>query len=222
MRKYNSIGFSLIELLVVVVILGIMVMIIGSTFTTSSDIARVRTATRGVMQMSRYARTMAVLYQTPVFLVIDEDGVLGIERSGNEAAKGQSDSVVVEPSTATKSQGDESALSVEFSGGGSYIMAELEAEKSYVQVRFKVDLDEVYYEREELERKGLFVAQDLEKESAEMGLSEQLSRVKILYESNGRCLPYKVTVMAAGEGDQVSMVVTVDRFGVPKVKDEGL
>ena len=49
-----------------------------STLGTSVDYFRVKTAARGVTQMSRYARTMAVLYQTPVELIFGSDGTLRV------------------------------------------------------------------------------------------------------------------------------------------------
>src|SRR5512133_1227709 len=79
-------GFTMVELLIVIVIIGVMAAMIGPTFTAGSDIARVKTASRGVIQMSRYARIMALLHQTPVELVYTSDGALRVEQvaSGGE------------------------------------------------------------------------------------------------------------------------------------------
>jgi Tfp pilus assembly protein FimT len=76
---------TLVELLVVMVIIGVMALVILPSFGSGSDIARIKTASRGVMQMTRYARTMAVLYQTPMDLVITSDGELRVERRGGGA-----------------------------------------------------------------------------------------------------------------------------------------
>ena len=216
-------GFTLVELLVVIVIIGVMTtLVILPTFSTGSDITRIKTATRGVMQMSRYARTMAILYQTPMALTISADGSLRVERaSGGPVAPAPADT----PAKADASDGGaaepaspEGAPSAE-GGGASYVMAEVNAEKTYEQVVFSVSLDLDALSEDETDA----ALEEGEKEKrGEAGDDEVAKTVRIPYEANGRCLPYTVKVRAAGTEEDVAdaLTVKVDRFGVAKVLDE--
>lgn len=247
MKRVFHNGFTLVELLVVVVIVGIMAMMLGPTFTTGSDIARVKTAARGVMQMSRYARTMAVLNQRPVALVLSADGSMRVERVGavgsgqsamvsgqsgggsGQSAMGSGQAAIGNGQAASGS-GQSASGSGQAANGGeleagdgkAYVMADLEAEKSYAQVLFDVTLDDFDVDESESASKGLFEEQDSEK-GLEAG--EEVKVVKtarILYESNGRCLPFRVVVRAAGDDVSTALTVAVDRFGVARVLEEAL
>ncbi len=59
-------GFTLIELLVVLAIIAVMVSIAVASVTGGRDAAHVRDASRAVLQMSRYASSLALLRQRPV------------------------------------------------------------------------------------------------------------------------------------------------------------
>ena len=59
-------GFTLIELLVVLAIIAVMVSIALASVTGGREAAHVRDASRAVLQMSRYASSLALLRQRPV------------------------------------------------------------------------------------------------------------------------------------------------------------
>jgi type II secretion system protein H len=232
-------GFTLVELLVVMVIIGVMALVILPSFGTGSDIARIKTASRGVMQMTRYARTMAVLYQTPMDLVITSSGELRVERrggtsggAGGAAGSGDAQSEALQPwagsqelsEPATSAEGG--ASDVAEGGGSGYVMADLNASKRYEQIRFVVALDEEALESEEAELQ-IEVTEDGESEDADeestwAGSGEEKPRMaRIPFEANGRCLPFVVQVTAGDDedvGDRIT--VKVDRFGMPRVVDE--
>ena len=230
-------GFTLVELLVVMVIIGVMALVILPSFGTGSDIARIKTASRGVMQMTRYARTMAVLYQMPMDLVITSSGELRVERRGGAsggagaATEGEdAQSEAWRPSAerqeldelATPTDGGEAAAGE--GGGSGYVMADLNASKRYEQIRFVVALDEEALESEEAELQ-IEVEADEESEDADESNwvdsdRERPRMARIPFETNGRCLPFVVQVMAGDEDAVDRITVKVDRFGVPRVVDE--
>ena len=230
-------GFTLVELLVVMVIIGVMALVILPSFGTGSDIARIKTASRGVMQMTRYARTMAVLYQTPMDLVITSSGELRVERRGGAsggagaATEGEdAQSEAWRPSAerqeldelATPTDGGEAAAGE--GGGSGYVMADLNVSKRYEQIRFVVALDEEALESEEAELQ-IEVEADEESEDADESNwvdsdRERPRMARIPFETNGRCLPFVVQVMAGDEDAVDRITVKVDRFGVPRVVDE--
>lgn len=224
-------GFTMVELLVVLVIIGVMALVIGPTFTTGSDIARVKTATRGAMQMSRYARTMALLHQTPVDLIFTSDGVLRVEQVAgtgvslvsakafaNTNATGEAAGESVRPDEADPAeQADASGRSAgaegspQGGGGAGYVMADLNIEKKYEQVVFRF---EGYTDSLDDGR----AAKEPDKEEDAEG-TDEVETVRIRYQSNGTCRPYKVRVAAAGD-EAWAMTVVIDVLGAAKVEEE--
>jgi prepilin-type N-terminal cleavage/methylation domain-containing protein len=197
-------GFTLIELLVVIVIIAVMSLMVLPNFATGSDGARLRTASRGVMQMVRYARTMAVLRQSPMELVISSGGELRVEPKGGGSAAAPSDA-----DAAGEGGGD--------GGGKGYEMAEVGAAKTYEQVSFHVEIDERSLDEDERDAK-LDSEEGVEKEGADPQ-AQTATVVRIPIESNGRCVPFVVKVRAGDEDSAGEMVVTVDRFCVAKITD---
>ena len=156
-------GFTVFELLVVIVIIGVLVMMVGISFSGGTDAVRIRTATRGVMQMSKYARTMALLHQSPLDLVFTSDGTLGVAEVGgnsgglvsesafgvtNTAAAAQEAEAAAEGAAADKGKAGEpdpsaaskaAGASGDTVGGGGYVMADTAIEKKYTLVTFAFD-----------------------------------------------------------------------------------
>lgn len=67
-------GFTLVEILIVVVIAGMMAAIAVPGFTRAMKGAQLRTAARTLSMAHKYARNMAVLRQLPMALVLDTEG----------------------------------------------------------------------------------------------------------------------------------------------------
>ena len=224
---FNRNAFTLIELLVIIMILGVMVVAIGSIIAAGSDMSRVRTATRGFMQMSRYARTMAVLHQSAVDLVFSEDGRLGVVLvSGG----GGGESIVSARAFATTNAvaDAEAARMEEIAAGhgdsdgdgggkGTYVMAEVNTEKIYEQVRFTF---ERYTDTADAGRfsrvSPAAPAGDKEEEDEEDGGARA---VRVRYKSNGTCRPYRVKVSADGD-NAFALTVVVDMLGSVSVEED--
>jgi prepilin-type N-terminal cleavage/methylation domain-containing protein len=223
-------GFTLVELLVVMVIIGVMVMMIGPTFSAGSDAARVRTAARGVMQVSRYARTMALLHQTPVDLIFTSQGGLSVVSAGgggeslvsarsfavtNSAAEAERAAEAEAEAEAGKGGTEQAGGS---GGGAAYEMADLGLEKGYEQVAFVFEgyTDTVSEGRGG--RRPAFAGGLAEEEDAELG-AEEVQTFRVRYKSNGTCRPYKVRVSAAGD-ESCAMTVAVDMLGAGMVEED--
>lgn len=78
-RSRTRHGFTLIEVILVISIIGIVVVITVPNFIRSTRGNRLRTAARSVVMAGRYARSMAVLQQREIKLVFDLDsGVIAV------------------------------------------------------------------------------------------------------------------------------------------------
>lgn len=236
-RRSRRGAFTMIELLVVLAIIGIMAVMIIPTV-SGSDVARVRTAARGLMQMSRYARTMAILRQETLLLEISTDGTLhivpgGDGGSGGGAGGGSGGAPAApppgpEPDSAPGTPAPPTAEDGQPSGGGGgegSRMSETETTRVFKQIRFVAELDEDRLDESEAGTE--FDAEERDEETDEKGKTRAASRtVRVPYEGNGRCLPYRVRILPEGfeEGGEDraadSAVVIVDRFGNAKVEDE--
>lgn len=224
-------GFTMIELLMVVVIISIMTALIAPTI-TGTDTVRITTASRALMQMSRYARTMAVLRQQTLTLQITSDGTLSVTAAGASGSAVPAPAVeepVGEPVeaqhiTTAPAAAPATATETESSGGGGQnLISDVNATRQFKQVRFAAEIDPDALDADEA---GTELQSDEKSEEPSAdGKSDKpaLKTVSIPYEANGRCLPYRVTITPAGteEGKEADkMVVIVDRFGNAKVEDE--
>jgi len=224
MRRNRS-AFTVIELLVIIIILGVMVTIIAPMVTAGGDVARVRSATRGMTQLSRYARTMALSHGYALELSIHENGKISIAPEGG---RGGGESIVSARSFATTNVvGEaEAARLAEFDtahdasggGGGPPSMADVNVDKVYEQIRF------IFLGYTDTADAGRYShlpasggASAIDDEEDEDG--ENVRVVRVRYQSNGRVRPYRVKV--TGEGDDAfALIVAVDMLGSVKVEED--
>jgi prepilin-type N-terminal cleavage/methylation domain-containing protein len=218
-------GFTLVELLVVIVIIGVMAAMIGPSFSAGSDVARVKAASRGVMQVSRYARTMALLHQTPVELTLSSDGKLSVAAAvdGGESLV-SARSFAVTNSAAEAERGAEAQAEAEKAepaaagagGGAGYVMADLNLDKKYEQVEF---VFEGYTDTIDEGRGGRHGASAQVQEDGREPGAEDVQTFRVRYKSNGTCRPYRLRVAAAGD-ESCAMTVKVDMLGAGMVEED--
>ena len=218
-------GFTLVELLVVIVIIGVMLTMIGPSMTAGSGMARVKTASRGVMQMSKYARTMALLRQTPLELVFTSDGRLGVAPVGGGGeglvsarsfAVTNAAAAAAESEAASNEVAEAAQAGANGGGGSAYVMADLAIEKKYEQVTF---VFKGY--TDSLDDGGVTVSESPSnaQEDQPDAKEEVAQAFRVRYKSNGTCRPYKVKV-AVGSDEAYAITVAIDMLGSAKVEED--
>lgn len=216
-------GFTLIELLVVLVIFGVMAALISTSVVGSSEVANVRSAARGFVQLSRYARTMAVLHQKPMEFSFTANGQLRVTPHGStDSAQGlvsakafATTNTLAEEEAAAAAAQEEGAVE----GGVGYSMADIATVQKYDQVKITfveyLDvIDDGWHAR-------MRVALSADANAVTNELEEVSSQTQILYRSNGTCRPYRVQI--SGEGDEANtytLNISIDRLGVAKIDED--
>ena len=211
--------FTFLELLVVMVLITILSALIGPAL-TGGDVARVKTASRGLMQMSRYARTMAVLRQQTMMLEISSDGKLRVVPKSGAPTPSTAGGAASVSDEAQPDADDGGAAAADDAPQGSE-MSEAETFKEYKQIAFRVEVDEKRLQDEE--EGGEIVRTETDSEDA--GAMETIKKAAIPYAGNGRCLPYYIVISPTnGKGEEEEggwrLRVSIDRFGNAKILDE--
>jgi prepilin-type N-terminal cleavage/methylation domain-containing protein len=82
-------GFTLIEILIVVGIIVIMLATAVMSVASGRGSVQVKEATRGVIQLSRYASALALLRQRPVVVTFHHNGKIEVRISGEATGSGE-------------------------------------------------------------------------------------------------------------------------------------
>lgn len=222
-RTSHTRGFTLIELLIVLVIFGIMAALITTTISGGSEVAHVRSTARGFVQLSRYARTMAVLHQKPMQFSFTENGVLKVVPHGGDATRESLVSAKAFATTNTLADEEATAAAAleeaETVGGVGYSMADVATEQKYEQVKitfmgYEDIIDDGWHSR-------MRIALSAGDNIVTNELEEVSTQTQILYRSNGTCRPYRVQISGDGEGTEVyTLNIIIDRLGVAKIEED--
>lgn len=225
-------GFTLIELLVVVAVVAAMLGAAVLSVSTGTQSARLRNAVRGVKQFGRHARAMALLRQAPYVMTVSEVWKGGdfvksrIEVKGTAATSGAARGGGTMKDVTGKYVGGEDGGDVETASS----LANLgEEPKEYEGVRIKIEMLADDGRSKQRERSGVSVFSNVdflrgmaaqaqpaaEEGDKNPGGSEDEARepVSVIYETNGRCRPYLVTVYADGQDEDKGQKIRFDRFG---------
>lgn len=90
-------GFTLIEILVVVGIIAIMLAGAVMSIASGRGAVKAREASRGVIQLSRYASSLALLRQRPVVVTFHHEGRIDVRISGEATSKGGGSGDLADP-----------------------------------------------------------------------------------------------------------------------------
>ena len=245
-------GFTLVELLVIVAIIGTMLAAAVASVGAGMSAVRMKSSTRRVLMLSRQARSMALLRQQPAVITYSETWEGG-EFVGSKVkieSRAESDGGRMPLQSLSGYEtygGDEEGDGGDASGQSSDLKTAMEnvEDDSFVGIRLKVELldqtGHAYGEKKQsisvfsnvdylLKRARESVApadgaKEEEKEGDSDGESASATAtpsdpVSIVYETNGRCPPHRITVYKDGQDESKGLVMEVDRFGAVKVQDD--
>lgn len=174
----RRVGFTLIEVLLVLVIIGVVTAVTIPQFVRSMRGNRLRTAARTVIAAGRYSRSMAVLHQRAIALRFAVGGSqLLIDVNRPVPATNTTEEVLL-PSLRDDRLGaapEESATTA--SGPGMNIRLER-----------KLDLVKIV---------------EVEQQQADLAKDDEAT---VVYQSNGRCTPYRVRIEDEN-GDAIEITV---------------
>ena len=210
MNERRTSGFTLVELLLVLAIIGVVTAVTLPSLTRAIRGNRLRTATKTIVMAGRYARSMAVLKQTDMILSFDLNaGSISVQPAGGQA-----------PPPADDAQDDGMAED------GTVAGAEPDTPEWWDDARLENELDDFDDEAG---------ASFLRSTSGEdISVARKLDRVKIVYvdrgrqkirceegscsiryRTNGTCEPYELRLT-----DQRDMAVVLEVVAFAAAKTE--
>ena len=230
-------GFTLIEILVVVAILAIMVSAAAVSVASGTAAAKVNTGVRGVVQLTRYARTMALLKQRPAWVEFSSDGRVKVtlEASNDGLSESEAADIGERAAPVARPAGEEDAATLqaflvngkpaagaddggeEEPGGGEDDASGDTEERKLEGVSLEIEiLDEAGNPMDDAAiAENMKTVRIGEAESREGGDPDAppARTVAVLYETTGRCPRFRVTVRREGDEESAGRTVEVDLFG---------
>jgi type II secretion system protein H len=194
-------GFTLVELLMVLVVIGIAAAISLPSFVRSIRGNRLRTAARTVVMAGKFAHSMAVMNQTEMVVIFNlDDGRISVRRAETARPRADDGETGVGPAwRAFGSAEREDAEDGDESEAKQAAASVRVGRREVVRVLDRVTIESVEIDGEDADHDG----------EAEDGA------YTVLYRSNGRCMPYRVRIV-----DEEGEYVTIEVDGLASARTE--
>ena len=212
-------GFTLLELLVVIVILGIAAAILVPQLNVGAERARLARAARSIVQASRYARAMALQHQAEVEVIVRPASGDVEVRAHSSGAKADILLSLAEERLRSESvnDGEEYDPSAE---DGQIVNTNVTAEISTAQ-NFADEISEKF-ENAGMTFEFLGYTDNVDNGSSKPNETDEEGRqppFTLVFRSNGTCRPCKVRALTEDGDDYLD--VTIDMIGKAKIEERG-
>ncbi len=216
----RSSGFTLLELLMVIVILGVAAAVLVPQLNVGAERTRLVTAARSIVQASRFARTMALLHQAETELVLNPATGEVAVRAHTTGYKGDVLSSMAEEAAAAAEEAEGSDFENNPSGedGGSEVKTNLVAEVATAQ-SFADEINQSFANKDiTFAFVGYTDTVDNDGPSDPEDSGEDKAPIVLVFKSNGTCRPFTVRALTE-DGDYLD--VSVDVIGKAKIEEYG-